>query len=422
MKEETILHKGRKVIKKIKDNGDISYTIRGVYIGQDVKTGKKLTASFSASTLRKLEQKINKKQIEFKEQGSTVNPSAIAGTFKDLANLWFDSFKLLVTSQNTINRVKGYLDTYLIPKFGDRKPESIESMEIQLWVNELAINASESVRLRKRKSPKGSTRDFGNIIYKMKEIYDFGITNLGLTYNPVTTIKVPPKPHKENVRINYLNEQELSLWIEYLDSLPDNRTNRRFRLICDTLLASALRINELLALTIDDIDIVRNTINVNKTLVWQAGNKDIGEKGKVIKKDTPKSLSGNRSVSVPKEIIVRLVSFYEEMNEYFERHELPKSKLIFPTIYGNYMTDRNERATLKKRLSSIGLPDYGFHVFRHTHASLMLNAGLNWKELQTRMGHKSISTTMDTYAKLAPEKYEEAVHIFDQKLKEITKK
>ena len=72
------------------------------------------------------------------------------------------------------------------------------------------------------------------------------------------------------------------------------------------------------------------------------------------------------------------------MNIYFEKHQLPTTDLIFPTIYGNYMCDRNERATLKRRLSELDLPDYGFHFFRHTHASLMLNVGTNWKELQVR--------------------------------------
>ena len=54
------------------------------------------------------------------------------------------------------------------------------------------------------------------------------------------------------------------------------------------------------------------------------------------------------------------------------------------------MCDRNERTTLKNRLAGLGLPDYGFHLFRHTHASMLLIAGTNWKELQVRMGHKSI--------------------------------
>ena len=65
--------------------------------------------------------------------------------------------------------------------------------------------------------------------------------------------------------------------------------------------------------------------------------------------------------------------------------------------------------------------NYGFHLFRHTHTSLMLNAGVNWKELQIRMGHKSISTTMDLYAELAPNKKYEAVDIYLNKINEITK-
>ncbi|SFU73558.1 hypothetical protein SAMN05660328_10591 [Streptococcus gallolyticus] len=48
----------------------------------------------------------------------------------------------------------------------------------------------------------------------------------------------------------------------------------------------------------------------------------------------------------------------------------------------------------------------------------MLNAGANWKELQTRMGHKTIKTTMDTYAELAPKKKAETVDIY---LKQIAK-
>lgn len=72
-----------------------------------------------------------------------------------------------------------------------------------------------------------------------------------------------------------LHEDELAAWLTYLNSLPNTRANRRFRVICDTLLASALRINELLALTIQDLDFEANEILVNKTLMWKAGNKNL---------------------------------------------------------------------------------------------------------------------------------------------------
>ena len=50
----------------------------------------------------------------------------------------------------------------------------------------------------------------------------------------------------------------------------------------------------------------------------------------------------------------------------------------------------------------------------------MLNVEANWKELQTRMGHKSIKTTMDTYAELAPKKKAEAVDIYLKQIAMLT--
>lgn len=52
----------------------------------------------------------------------------------------------------------------------------------------------------------------------------------------------------------------------------------------------------------------------------------------------------------------------------------------------------------------------------------MLNAGANWKKLQERMGHRSISTTMDIYAKLDPNRKNEAVDILIERLAQIKKK
>ena len=217
-----------------------------------------------------------------------------------------------------------------------------------------------------------------------------------------------------------LHDEELTIWLSFLETLPNTRDNRRFKVICDTLLASALRINELFALDIQDLDFEGCEIVVNKTLVWKAGNRKLGVRGEILCKNTPKTDAGNRRVPVPRETLQNLKDFHNEMNLYFDKHELPRTDLIFPTIYGNYMCDRNERATLKKRLTELGLPDYGFHLFRHTHASLMLNAGANWKELQTRMGHKSIKTTMDTYAELAPKKKAEAVDIYLKQIAKLT--
>lgn len=418
MNKETIQHNNKKVIKTTKQNGEISYSIKGVYIGTDIKTGKRITRTITAKTLKALDRKIVESKIQFEKSGSTIKETIQIGNFESLAEFWFSHFKTWVSSQNTINRVRGYLDTYIIPQFGNYKPEQIEASDIQLWLNRLVKKAKQAIESGKKRAPKGSAKDFGAVIYKLSDIFDYGITNFELSHNPARTVKIPPKPKVVKERIMVLHGEDLATWLNYLDTLPDTRANRRFKVICDTLLASALRINELLALTINDLDFDANEIIVNKTLMWKAGNKKFGIKGEIVCKNSAKTDAGNRRVAVPRQVLDDLKAFNAEMSDYFVSHDLPTVDLIFPTIYGNYMCDRNERATLKKRLTELGLPNYGFHLFRHTHASLMLNAGANWKELQIRMGHKSIKTTMDTYAELAPKKKAEAVEIY---LKEITK-
>lgn len=419
MSKEIIQHNHKKITKITKQNGDVSYSIKGVYIGTDVKTGKRITKTITAKTLKALDRKIIEAKIEFEKAGYTIKATIQIDNFESLAEVWFSNFKTWVSSQNTINRIRGYLDTYIIPHFGDFRPEQIEPADVQLWVNKLARKSKKVIDSGVKRAPKGSAKDFGAIAHKVSDIFDFGITNCGLTSNPAKSIKIPPKPKSTKERIMVLHDDDLKHWLAYLDTLPNTRANRRFKVICNTLLASALRINELLALEITDLDFETNEIIISKTLMWKSANKKLGIKGEMICKQAPKTDSGNRRVAVPLSIMEALKEFHEEMTTYFEKHGLPKSQLIFPTIYGNYMCDRNERTTLKKRLSDLGLPDYGFHLFRHTHASMMLNAGMNWKELQHRMGHKSIKTTMDTYAKLAPKKKFEAVDIFLNKMEEL---
>lgn len=419
MSKEIIRHNNKRVTKVTKKNGDVSYSIKGVYIGTDVKTGKRITKTITAKTLKSLDRKIIETKIQFEKSGSTIKETISIDNFENLAEVWFSNFKTWVSSQNTINRVRGYLDTYIIPQFGDYKPDQIEPADVQLWVNKLARRAKKSVDSGVKRAKKGSAKDFGAMAHKVSDIFDFGITNCGLANNPAKAIKIPPKPKANKQRVMVLHDDDLKQWLSYLETLPNTRANRRFKVICNALLASALRINELLALEITDLDFETNEIIVNKTLMWKSANRKLGIKGQMICKPTPKTDAGNRKVAVPSSIIEELKNFHEEMENYFKKNDLPSSTLIFPTIYGNYMCDRNERATLKKRLSALGLPDYGFHLFRHTHASMMLNSGTNWKELQHRMGHKSITTTMDTYAELAPKKKFEAVEIFQNKMDEL---
>ena len=75
MSKEIIQHNNKKITKITKQNGDVSYSIKGVYIGTDVKTGKRITKTITSQTLKALDRKIieAKIQFEFPMQGAFAN-------------------------------------------------------------------------------------------------------------------------------------------------------------------------------------------------------------------------------------------------------------------------------------------------------------------------------------------------------------
>jgi integrase len=68
------------------------------------------------------------------------------------------------------------------------------------------------------------------------------------------------------------------------------------------------------------------------------------------------------------------------------------------------------------RLRQIGLPHVRLHDLRHTHASLLLQAGVHPKVVQERLGHSSIKVTLDTYSHVMGGLQEAAAQHFDELL------
>ena len=89
MNIEKITHKGKTVIKKVKENGEISYSAKSIYLGLDTKTGKPVKTTITAKTLRSLDRKITQAKLDFEESGSTRQETFSISTLLELDELWF---------------------------------------------------------------------------------------------------------------------------------------------------------------------------------------------------------------------------------------------------------------------------------------------------------------------------------------------
>ncbi len=75
-----------------------------------------------------------------------------------------------------------------------------------------------------------------------------------------------------------------------------------------------------------------------------------------------------------------------------------RESVVFSDFIHEYPSSSRLKRRLQTHFKRADVPNIGFHGFRHTHASLLLNSGIPYKELQYRLGHSTLSMTMDIYS------------------------
>lgn len=103
-----------------------------------------------------------------------------------------------------------------------------------------------------------------------------------------------------------------------------------------------------------------------------------------------------------------------------EAWQLGRSETVVSSDFINeYSNNRTLQTRLRTHFKHADVPNIGFHGFRHTHASLLLNSGIPYKDLQHRLGHSQLSMTMDIYSHLSKENAKNAVSFYETSLKSL---
>lgn len=110
-----------KIKEHKKKDGTIVYRAN-IYLGIDQVTGKDVKTSITARTRKELKQKIKDTEIDFIHNSSTRFKGSTLRTYKELAELWWESYKYTV-KPNTQDSVRKALNTHILPLFGAHKLE-----------------------------------------------------------------------------------------------------------------------------------------------------------------------------------------------------------------------------------------------------------------------------------------------------------
>lgn len=395
-----------KINKITKKDGTVVYRT-AVYLGVDSLTGKKVKTYVTAKTKKALKTLSDLKIAEFEKNGKTrVREKVEFENFAALAMTWLDDYLLTVKS-NSQAMMRSHFKLYIIPALGNYKVEKITAPLLQSIVNDWAKRAN-TASMNKGKRPIGSCRDYKLLLNTIRRILDYAFQLGVISSNPARMVVAPRLKVRRKQKLKYLDNRYLKKFLDYLGSLEQTDQNIFSITLYKLLLDTGLRIGEALALNWSDIDYDNNIIHIDKT---------VDRLGKV--QDSPKTASGIRDISVSNRTMLMLKQWQNRQRVLYRKPGIT-TKIVFASAVGGYRARTNIAQELNNHYKNAGINLTGFHAFRHTHASLLLNAGADYKEIQHRLGHANISMTIDTYSHLAPDKAKETASIYEEALKKLS--
>lgn len=287
-------------------------------------------------------------------------------------NLYLEDLKNHV-KENTYAYKEHIIRNHIVNSIGDKRLCDITPLIIRNWQNEIL----EKINPRTRTTYTQTYIQKINLV--LSSVFTFACRYYGLSKKPCHVVgSIGSKK----------TESEMKIWtLQEFNQFIEHETNKIFYTAFSTLFYTGLRVGELLALTWDDLDFANNVINVNKTYA---------RVGKSFITTTPKT---NKSV--------RSVVLFPTLTNILESY---KSSVLTPyganRVFGGINQD-HLRYELNKICTVSGIKQIRLHDLRHSHVSMLIEMDFNPLIISDRLGHEDITTTLNIYSHLYPNKQNE---------------
>ncbi|BDH61832.1 hypothetical protein MTP04_19620 [Lysinibacillus sp. PLM2] len=176
-----------------------------------------------------------------------------------------------------------------------------------------------------------------------------------------------------------------------------------------------MRRGEILGLKWSDIDFNKKTLSVNRSLVH------VPNVGYVL--TPPKTKHSKRQVPIPNFVINELIRHKNSQDEWIELVGplYNDNDLVICTNTGAFQDPRNVVRVMKRIIKNSGVTNIRFHDIRHTHASILIDQGVDIVKISKRLGHANPRITLEVYAHLLPNSDNEIADIFHHAIQKSNK-
>lgn len=328
-----------------------------------------------------------KLKTEYGKQGVVVSRITVDELFEK-----YEKYHAIDTKQTTHENTMRRLRLRVLPYFEGKRLDKITQEDFAEWkvkINALNLETSTKQTIFK------TFVAFLNYAVKMDHIQKNGLAALG-NFKDTEKVEKPPEP------IRYYTSEQFEQFIGIAKANCNTIKDWDYYVFFCIAYFTGARKGEIHALKWSDID----------GNIWRIRS-SISQKVKNVAdyKTGTKNKSSNRDLQLPEPLIAVL-------NEHKERYkELAKERFNENKLVCGYdlsLRDTTLRDRCIKYAKLAGVPEITIHEFRHSHASLLANEGINIQEVARRLGHANVQETWNTYAHLYPREEERAVVILNK--------
>lgn len=359
-----LAYKEKRNLKAQKDTATGKWKIQFYYT--DWQGNRKKTTRRGFGTKREAEEWL--REFLLKQQ------SNLDMKFKDFVELYFEDMETRLR-KNTIKNKRYIIDLKITPFFGELRMNEITPAIIRKWQNTLIKQGYAPTYLK----------TIGN---QISAIFNYAVKYYHLSSNPYLIAGSMGKKNAEEM--NFWTKEE---FMSFLDCVTDKKMSY---VGFSILFWTGMRIGELLALMPKDIDVDKKTISITKSY-QRIDNEDVIT--------PPKTCKSRRIIAIPEFLLTDIQDY---INCIFGINDNDR---LFPVTkyYFEHEMQRGIKASGVKRIR--------LHDIRHSHASFLCEMGVPLLVISGRLGHEKISTTLEIYCHIMPNKQAELADMLELEYK-----
>lgn len=326
-------------------------------------------------------------QLAAHQTGSFVVPSRMP--LRNFVEPWFAGLTIQGRKRTTLHGYRKTLNAYVLPGLGDVSLQDLTAADLDLLYSTLLKSGGRSgtgLSLT-------SVHHVHAVINKL--LHD--AERKGLVLRNVARLANAPSlttARSKGPEMKVWTPKELSM---FLRSIEANRNEAMFRLLALT----GMRRSEVVGLRWSDVDLRAGTITIAQAATVVDGDEVI---------DVPKTRRSRRSIDVDPKSAAILQRHRNEQRVLMLKLGVTAtaSDRVFTNEIGDPIRPHSIGQAFGRLITKAGVPKIRLHDLRHTHATHLLIAGFNIKIVSERLGHASVSFTLDTYAHVMPGQQAEA--------------